>query len=184
MERRVDFPRWYINCYPFLSLVLDGFMSKEVILIFDQDPHIQWVLKTLLEGERYIVIAHGEMDRLRQNFKEFEISALLFEYRPDQKDLIDFIRELKRNFCGLYIMALTQMEVSDHQYKLMFNAGVDDLFLKPFSSEKILLHLRKGLRQRRLILQKRQMEKKLMKMKFKTKAIVEFSRQESILVPK
>ncbi len=159
-------------------------MSKEVILIYDHNPHIRWVLKTLLEGERYIVIAHGEMERLRQNFKEFEISALLFEYRPDQKDLIDFIRKLKRNFYGLYILAFTQMEVSEHQYKQMFNAGVDDLFLKPFSSEKILLHLRKGLKQRKLILQKRQMGKKLMKMKFKARAIEGFSREASILVSK
>lgn len=145
-------------------------MTKEVVLIFDQDPHTRWVLKTLLEGEHYIVIAHGEVERLKQNFKEFEICGFIFDYRPDQFDLMDFIYDLKKRHPELYMMVLTQLEVDEKEYKRLLDAGVDDLFLKPFSSEKILLHLQKGLRQRKLLLQKRQRERKLVKMRLSTKA--------------
>ncbi len=169
----------------FLSLAQGKrLMTKEVVLIFDQDPHTRWVLKTLLEGERYIVIAHGEIERLKQNFKEFEICGLIVEYRPDQNDLVDFVHELKKGFPELYIMMLTRVDVSDRDYKQILNAGVDDFFLKPFSSEKILLHLQKGLKQRKLVLQKRQIEKKLMKMKLKTKAMEMGDREGSLAVSK
>ncbi len=154
-------------------------MTKDVVLIFDQDPHTQWVLKTLLEGERYIVIAHGDMERLKQNFKEFEISALIIEYRPDHHDLIDLVRELKKDFSELYIMMLSQLELDDVNYKRILKAGVDDFFLKPFSSEKILLHLQKGLKQRRLMLQKKQVEKKLIKMRLKTKSMESVRKDDS-----
>jgi len=159
-------------------------MTKEVVLIFDQDPHTRWVLKTLLEGERYIVIAHGEIERLKQNFREFEICGLIVEYRPDQKDLIDFVHDLKKDFPELYIMMLTWVDVNDMDYKRILNAGVDDFFLKPFSSEKILLHLQKGLKQRKLVLQKRQIEKKLVKMRLKTKAMEIGHREGSLVASK
>lgn len=64
-------------------------------------------------------------------------------------------------------MMLTHKEIGDKEYKKIINAGIDDLFLKPFSSEKILLHLKKGLRQRKLILHERQIEKELEQMKIK-----------------
>jgi len=40
-------------------------------------------------------------------------------------------------------------------------AGIDDFFLKPVSSEKILIHLRKGLRQRKIYIQKKRLEQRL-----------------------
>lgn len=159
-------------------------MAKEVVLIFDQDPHTRWILKTLLEAEHYIVIAHGEIERLKENFKEFEICGLILEYRPGQNDLIDLVQNLKKGFPEPYILMLSQVEVSDLDYKRILSAGVDDFFLKPFSSEKILLHLQKGLKHRKLVLQKRQMEKKLMKMKLKTKTIQLSHREGSFAAPK
>lgn len=138
-------------------------MPKETVLIFDQEPHTRWTLKTLLESERYIVIALQEIDRLKHNFKEFEISALITEYWVGRECMVEHIRELKKSFPDLYVMMLTQYEVEDKEYKRILTSGVDDLFMKPFSSEKILLHLKKGLRQRRLRIQKRKIEKELMR---------------------
>ncbi len=138
-------------------------MPKETILIFDQEPHTRWILKALLESERYIVIALQDIDRLKQNFREFEISGLITEYWAGTQCMVDHIRELKKNFPDLYVMMLTQHEVEDKEYKRILTSGVDDLFIKPFSSEKILLHLKKGLRYRRLRIQKRKIEKELMR---------------------
>lgn len=159
-------------------------MTKEVVLIFDQDAHTRWVLKTLLEGEHYIVVAHGDTERLRQNFQEFEISALIIEYRLDQRDLVDFVRELKKDVPELYVMMLAQLELGDMDYKRILNAGIDDFFLKPISGEKILLHLQKGLKQRKLMLQKRQVEKKLMRMRSRTKAMEMVQRDRALSISK
>ncbi|MGQ9509259.1 MAG: response regulator [Thermodesulfobacteriota bacterium] len=138
-------------------------MPKETILIFDQEPHTRWILKALLESERYIVIALQDIDRLKQNFREFEISGLITEYWAGTQCMVDHIRELKKAFPDLYVMMLTHQEVEDKEYKRILISGVDDLFMKPFSSEKVLLHLKRGLRLRRLKIQKRRMEKELMK---------------------
>jgi response regulator of citrate/malate metabolism len=45
------------------------------------------------------------------------------------------------------------------------NAGIDDFFLKPVSSIKILVHLKKGLRHRRMLLQKKRLEQQLNEIK-------------------
>lgn len=130
-------------------------MSRETVIIFDDDLHTQWILKTLLELERYIVIALSDIERLRQNFREFEISALITEYQVNRNYMADHIKHIKRDFPELYVMMLTDQEIGDKEYKKILNSGVDDIFLKPFSSEKVLLHLKKGLKKRKLFLSKK-----------------------------
>ncbi|MCJ7642062.1 MAG: hypothetical protein MUO29_09245, partial [Desulfobacterales bacterium] len=50
---------------------------------------------------------------------------------------------------------------TEKEYEEIMTAGVDDYFIKPFPSWKILLHLRKGLRQRGLLLQKKRLDQEL-----------------------
>jgi DNA-binding response OmpR family regulator len=71
------------------------------------------------------------------------------------------VRDLKKRFPQTYVMMLTSRELSDEKYKEILNAGVDDFFKKPFAVGKIFLHLKKGLRQREILLQKEQLERKL-----------------------
>lgn len=146
-------------------------MGKETILLLDPEIHTQKTIAALLENEKYIVITVNNIDRAKKNFKEFEISALITEYWVDKGCTVDHIQELKRSSPELYIMMLTNRDVGDSEYRRITNAGVDDLFLKPFSGEKILLHLKKGLRQRKLILHKKKMEKELNQNKVKVNNI-------------
>lgn len=142
-------------------------MPKETILILDQEAHTQQTIKALLENEKYIVIVVNNVEKAIKNFKEFEISPLITEYWADHSSTVDHIRELKKGFPELYVMMLTNKEMDDKEYKKIMSAGVDDLFLKPFPSEKIILHLKKGLKQRKLFLQKRRIEKELNQIKGK-----------------
>jgi DNA-binding response OmpR family regulator len=50
---------------------------------------------------------------------------------------------------------LTNTELLENEYEEIIDAGVDDYFLKPLSNKKVLLHLRKGLMQRNLFIQRR-----------------------------
>jgi len=140
-------------------------MSKETILILDKEFHTQWTLKTLLESEKYIVLAVDTIERALQNFKEFEVSGLITEYRIDHANTPEIIRELKKSFSELYVMMLTHENLEEKEYKKIMSAGIDDFFLKPISSEKILIHLKKGLRQRKILLQKKRLEQKLNQIK-------------------
>jgi len=140
-------------------------MSKETILILDKEFHTQWTLKTILESEKYIVLAVDTIERALQNFQEFEVSSLITEYRIDHSHAPEIIRELKKNFPELYVMMLTHENLEEKEYKRIMSAGIDDFFLKPISSEKILIHLKKGLRQRKVLLQKKRLEQKLNQLK-------------------
>jgi DNA-binding NtrC family response regulator len=140
-------------------------MSRETILILDKELNTQWTLKTLLEGEKYIVLAVDTVERALQNFREFEVSGLITEYRMDHILTHDIIRELKKNFPELYVMVVTHENLEEREYRKMMRSGIDDFFLKPVSGEKILIHLRKGLRQRKILLQKKRLEQKLNEIK-------------------
>jgi DNA-binding response OmpR family regulator len=136
-------------------------MSKETILILDKEFHTQWTLKTILEGEKYIVLAVDSIERALQNFREFEVSSLITEYRIDNAQTLEMIRELKKSFPELYVMMLTYENLEEKVYRKIMSLGIDDFFLKPISIERILVHLKKGLRQRKLLIQKKRLEQRL-----------------------
>jgi DNA-binding response OmpR family regulator len=140
-------------------------MSKETILILDKDFHTQWTLRTILESERYIVLAVDTIERALTNFQEFEVSGLITEDRIDHTNVPEIIRELKKGFPELYVMMLTAENLEEKEYKKIMNAGIDDLFLKPISTERILIHLKKGLRHRKVLLQKKRLEQRLSEIK-------------------
>jgi DNA-binding NtrC family response regulator len=121
-------------------------MTNEIILIVDPEAHTQWTLKTLLEGEGYSVISTDTIESARKKILNSELSGLITEYWVDHSSSIGIIREFKELFPEAYVMMLTNGEVQENEYREVLDAGVDDFFLKPFSSKKILLHLQKGLK--------------------------------------
>lgn len=136
-------------------------MPQEAILVLDNEPYIQLTLKALLETEKYFSITADTIEMALNHFSRYGISGLITEYRIDQVSTLDAIRDLKKRFPGVYVMMLTNGEVGGCEYEEIINAGVDDFFMKPFSSEKILLHLKKGLKQREILLQKNRLEQEL-----------------------
>ena len=136
-------------------------MARETILILDKESHTQWTLKAFLENENYIVLGVDTIERALQCFREFEVSALITEYWIDHTNPVEIIRGLKKDFPELYIMMLTHENLEEKQYKRVVKAGVEDLFFKPLSTEKILLHLKKGLKLRKIFIQKKYLEQKL-----------------------
>jgi DNA-binding NtrC family response regulator len=140
-------------------------MSKETILILDKESHTQWTLKALLESEGYVVHAAGSVERALENFKECEVCSLIAEYRIDESHTPEIVRDLKKEFPELYVMMLTHENLKEEEYNRIISSGIDDFFLKPTSSEKILTHLRKGLSNRKMLLRKKQLEQRLVKIK-------------------
>lgn len=136
-------------------------MSKTTILILDDERYVQWTLKNLLEGEAYTILSSDSIGAVMPIFLEREVACLITEYWVGHFSTLELVLGLKKRFPETYIMMLTSKEISEDKYKEILNAGVDDLFKKPFPAGKIFLHLKKGLRQRNVFLQKRQLEKEL-----------------------
>ena len=138
-------------------------MPKEMILILDSDRYIAWTLKTLLENEGFIAVAVDTIDRALKNFSEFEISGFITEYRIGQDSTLKAIQSLKDKVPETYVMVVTMEELKEGEYEEIMLAGVDDCFLKPLSTNKILLHLRKGMNYRSIALSKNHLEKEMVK---------------------
>lgn len=136
-------------------------MSKETVVVLDNERHVQWTLKNLLEEEEYTILPLGSIGTVMPTFSEREVACLITEYWIDHFCTLELVRGLKKRFPETYVMMLTSKEVDSEKYEEIMSAGVDDFFKKPFSAEKILLHLRKGLRQRNILLQKKELEQEL-----------------------
>jgi response regulator of citrate/malate metabolism len=62
-------------------------------------------------------------------------------------------------------MVMTCDSIKESEYEEVMKTGVGDFFIKPISSQKVLLHLKKGLKQRNLLLQKNRLEQELNQIK-------------------
>jgi DNA-binding NtrC family response regulator len=140
-------------------------MPKETILLLDQQPNIQWTLKTFLESEKYIVQCANSIEEALNSFRESKISALITEYWIDDSSTLETIRVFKRIFPESYVMVITCADIKEREYEETLKTGVGDFFTKPISSQKILLHLKKGLKQRTLLQQKNRLEQELNQIK-------------------
>ena len=136
-------------------------MAKETILILDTDKNAAWALKTLLENEEYPVIVADTIERALKNFSEFQVSGLITEYRIENVVTLVAIRDLKEKFSETYVMMMTDGEVKENEYTEIFNAGVDDFFIKPIPIKKIVLHLQKGLKHRSILIERKRLEREL-----------------------
>ncbi len=123
-------------------------MSKERILILDGEANSQWTLKALLESEDYSVIAANTIDQALEKFAESGFSGLITEYRINDSSTVSLVREFKKAFPEAYVMTLSYKELKESEYEEIIEAGTDDLFQKPISFKKVLLHLQKGLKNR------------------------------------
>lgn len=136
-------------------------MPRETIVVLDPEMNTRWALKTFLENEDYNVIPVNTIENARKKFSEFEVSGLITEYWTDHCSTLEAIRGFKKAFPEAYVMLLTNRDIRENEYEEILNAGADDFFLKPFSVKKILLHLRKGLKQRQNLLQKKRLADEL-----------------------
>ena len=136
-------------------------MAEETILILEEETHIQWTLRAFLENERYNVIPVNSIKIAVQHFLESEVSGLITEYWIKESCTLETIRELKKRFPEVYVMLLTHHNVGENEYEKIMDAGIDDFFLKPLSCERILIHLRKGLKRRSISIQKKHFEEEL-----------------------
>jgi PleD family two-component response regulator len=82
----------------------------------------------------------------------------MIEFFPPFEETSRMIQWVKQKSPETYIIMVTDTLINDPTYEKLFEIGLDALFFKPFSARKILAHIRKGLRQKDLILTKKELE--------------------------
>ncbi len=136
-------------------------MEKEMILIIDPEAHTQWTLKTLLESEGYEILTANTIASARKIISQVRISGLITEYWINHLCSVGIIRKFKKLYPESYVMMLANGDIQEKEYQKVIDAGVDDYFLKPFPSQKILLHLRKGLKHHHILSENKVISEKI-----------------------
>ena len=134
-------------------------MTKETIMVLDTDKNVTWTLKTILESENYPVVIADSVERASKNFSEFQVAAFITEYWVKNAITLNSIRKLKEIWLESYVMVITDKELREEEYEELIGAGVDDVFLKPVPIKRVLLYLKKGLRNRRMLIEKNRFDK-------------------------
>jgi PleD family two-component response regulator len=88
-----------------------------------------------------------------------QCAVFITEYVSPFEDICRMIQWLKHRSPETYIIMVTHADIDKTTYEALFEIGLDDLIFKPYPPDRILVHIRKGMRQRNLILRKQEAEK-------------------------
>jgi len=134
-------------------------MPNHWILLIDPFKNLLNAYRIILEEEKYLVEMALNLEDACDLFKKKQHSIIITEYIPPLETTIDMIQWVKKNAPETYIIIVTNAIIDEKTYEKLFTIGVDDFILKPYSPDKILVHIKKGLRQRDLILKLQSLER-------------------------
>jgi len=117
-------------------------------------------IKNLVNAYHIILAEEGYSVEVALNLKDAyglvnknRYDIIIMEYVSPFVDTEEIIERVKKLFPETYLLMVTNATIDEETYERLFTIGVDDFILKPYSPDKILVHLKKGLKQRELILQ-------------------------------
>jgi PleD family two-component response regulator len=134
-------------------------MTENWILIIDPFQSILNTYRMVLERKKYLVDTSKDLDGAFHQFSMRQYSIIITEYLHPIEDLYHMIQWVKQNSPETCIIMVTSLILDEPIYEKLFDLGLDDFILKPYPPEKILVHIRKGLKQRELVLKKQELER-------------------------
>jgi PleD family two-component response regulator len=134
-------------------------MSLNSILLIDPFRNLLNAYRMVLEEEKYPVETALNLVEAYELFNKNQYSVIITEYIPPFETTDCLIKWVKEKTPETYIIMVSSAFVDEKAYEDLFEIGVDDFILKPYSPEKILVHIKKGLKLRNLILRSRQLER-------------------------
>jgi diguanylate cyclase (GGDEF)-like protein len=134
-------------------------MPANLIFLLDPFKNLLNAYRMILEEEKYLVETSTNLQDAYELLKGKQYSVMIIEYIPPFEATNDMIRWVRRSAPETYIIMVTNASIDEKTYEKLFDMGLDDLVLKPYAPEKILVHIKKGLRQRDLILKVQRLER-------------------------
>ena len=156
-------------------------MPGEKILLVDTEKNVLLAYQAVLEEEGYKVdIATSEKESLdKLSCQSF--SVLITEFYLKGKTTIELVKNVKQDYPELYTIMISAVTLKTDTYEEIINAGVDDYFIKPFSSKNLLVNIKKGLRIRAQLMRNAKLEESLKNMEFLISSDPYYSNETKIL---
>jgi PleD family two-component response regulator len=129
------------------------------ILIIDPFKNLLNIYQIILEKEGYQVDLATHLQEALPKFAGESYPVVITEFLPPFEDTLQFLRQIKSLSTETYIIIVTNATLDGGTYEQLFENGADDLILKPYSQEKILVHIRKGFRIRSIIVQNQELKR-------------------------
>lgn len=134
-------------------------MSLNSVLLIDPFKNLLNAYRMILEEEKYLVDTALNLKEAYELFKRRQYCVIITEYVPPFETADYLIKWVKEKTPETYIIVVTSAFVDEKTYENLFEIGADDFILKPYSPEKILVHIKKGLKLRNLILRMHRLER-------------------------
>jgi PleD family two-component response regulator len=134
-------------------------MAEHSILLLDPFTNLLSTFQLILEQEDYLVETATTTEEALNRLSLRSYSVLIMEYIPPIEDTCRLIQWLRHTAPETYILMVTQADINETTYETLFEIGLDDLVLKPYPPDKILAHIKKGIRQRDFILETQEVER-------------------------
>ncbi len=134
-------------------------MPNHWILLIDPFKNLLNAYRIILEEEKYLVEMALNLEDACDLFKKKQHSVIITEYIPPFETMDGMIQWVKKITPETYIIIITNAIIDEKTYEKLFIIGVDDFILKPYSPDKILVHIKKGLKQRDLIFRLESLER-------------------------
>ena len=134
-------------------------MRSNWILLIDPFKNLLNAYRMIFEEEKYRVETSLNLRDAYELLRRRQYSVIITEYAPPFENTDYMIKWVKRNAPETYIIIVTNAAIDEKAYENLFAMGVDDFILKPYSPERILVHVKKGLKQRDLILKVQELER-------------------------
>lgn len=133
-------------------------MPENRILLLDPFKNLLNAYWMVLKEETYLPETALNLKEAYRLLESRRYSVIITEYILPFEATDSMIQWVKKNAPETYIIMVTKTTIDEATYEKLFEMGVDDLILKPYSPKKILVHIKKGLKQRDLILKKQELE--------------------------
>jgi DNA-binding response OmpR family regulator len=134
-------------------------MSDNRILLVDPFKNLLNAYRIILEEEKYLVETASSLKDAYELLYEGQYSVIITEYIPPFETTEYMIQWVKEKNAETYIIMVSNAFVDERTYERLFAIGLDDFILKPYSPDKVLVHIKKGLRQRDLMIKLKEFER-------------------------
>ncbi len=125
-------------------------MSKEKILIVDDEKSMRDFLKIMLAKEGYEVKSFSSGEAAIKYFKENHLDLVISDIKMKGMDGVELLKELKALDEEIPVLMITAYASVDTAIEAM-KSGAYDYFTKPFNVEEIKIHIKRAIERRMLV---------------------------------
>jgi DNA-binding response OmpR family regulator len=134
-------------------------MPEKSIWIIDPFENVLNVYRMILEEKGFAVYTTADLDQALQDNSQKNYSIIITEFFFPLGKMCHFIRSVKKSVPETYIIMSTSVLFDDPTYKKMFDAGLDDVLVKPHGQEKLLAHIEKGMIRQKIFIENKMNKK-------------------------